>query len=333
MPKPINPDDILKKEFGKLTVEAYIGKELHGKSTWEHMYDCNCSCGAVHVKAARSCLISGDKKSCGCAYKDAGESIIEDLTGRVFERWKVIERAPNRISKSGKSRSIMWLCECECGTRKAVGARALKTGMSVSCGCWQKERVSQANTDDLTDREFVHLKIMYRNGSWYPKNYGAGKRKGGVRAVWHCVCDCGNECDVVGESLKNGDVTSCGCSHTSKFEHLVAQYLESAGYKCDVDYFREKVFPSFTGLGGGLLRFDFFVKLKSGEHVLIECQGSQHGKPVEWFGGEAYFKRLQIHDDMKRNFARTNGIRLIEIQYENVSYEMISELLISENVV
>lgn len=332
MPAPINPNDILKKKFGKLTVESYIGKELRGKSTWEHMYDCSCSCGAAHVKAARSALISGDKSSCGCAHKDAGDAVIEDLTGRRFERWKVIERAPNRISKSGKTRSIMWLCECQCGTRRAVGARALKNGTSTSCGCLQKERVSQANTDDLTDKEFVHLKVMYRNGSWYPKNYGIGKKKGGVRAVWHCSCDCGNECDVVGELLRNGDITSCGCSHTSKFEHHVIKYLESIGYKRDVDYFREKTFPGLVGTGGGALRFDFYVRLKSGEYVLIECQGEQHSKSVKWFGGNAYFERLQKHDAMKREFAVVKNMRLIEIQYENVSYDMISDFLMSEGV-
>ena len=31
------------------------------------------------------------------------------------------------------------------------------------------------------------------------------------RAVWHCVCDCGNEVDVVGKSLRNGNTHSCGC--------------------------------------------------------------------------------------------------------------------------
>lgn len=71
----------------------------------------------------------------------------------------------------------MWLCECECGTRKAVGARALKTGMSTSCGCFQKERASKVSTDDLTGREFAHLKVMYRNGSYRPKNYGIGRKK------------------------------------------------------------------------------------------------------------------------------------------------------------
>lgn len=31
------------------------------------------------------------------------------------------------------------------------------------------------------------------------------------RARWKCVCDCGNECVVTGQQLRNGQTTSCGC--------------------------------------------------------------------------------------------------------------------------
>ena len=31
-------------------------------------------------------------------------------------------------------------------------------------------------------------------------------------ARWHCICDCGNECDVVGTNLRTGHTKSCGCN-------------------------------------------------------------------------------------------------------------------------
>lgn len=31
------------------------------------------------------------------------------------------------------------------------------------------------------------------------------------RVYWHCKCKCGNETDVRGDSLRNGDTKSCGC--------------------------------------------------------------------------------------------------------------------------
>lgn len=332
MAKAVDPTDILKQKFGKLTVEEYVGRKVVGRNGY-HMYKCSCACGKTDVIVMRRNLLTGDTTSCGCAHKDAGNAVIEDLTGKEFGRWKVIERAPNRVSSSGKTRSIMWLCECECGTRKTVGARALKTGMSTSCGCLQKERVSEANTNDLTGRTFTHLKVMYRNGSRYPHNYGVNGRKRGVRAVWHCVCDCGNECDVAGEFLKNGDITSCGCSHSSKYELHVVRYLERLGYVRDVDFFKEKTFPGLVGLKGGALRFDFFVQLRSGENVLIECQGEQHIRATDWFGGKDYLNSLQAHDELKRDFAEAHNIRLIEISHKLVTYDDVSKYLHSNKVI
>lgn len=329
MPKPIeNPNDILKRTFGKLTVDAYIGREQQGRQTVP-MYLCHCECGSTDVKASRWALLKGDKSSCGCAHKDAGNAKLENLEGRVFDRWKVLEQAPTRYSQSGKTRSIMWWCQCECGTIKSVGARALKTGMSKSCGCLQKERVSEALTDDLTDRYFGYLHVLHRNGSYRSKS-GA---KSGVRAVWHCVCKCGQECDVIGESLKNGDITSCGCKRVSKYELYVSEYLESLGYMKDVDYFKEKTYPELLGVGGQHLRFDFLVKSKQHGLILIECQGRQHFKASEWFGGEEYLRKLQIHDMMKREFAIASGIKLVEVPYNKVLYSDVERFLKDNDVV
>ena len=323
MPKAIeNPNDIVGSKFGKLTVDKFIGREKKGRQT-EPMYICHCDCGTQDVKASRWVLLKGDKVSCGCAHKDAGKLATEDLSGQRFGRWTVLEQAPTRYSKCGKTRSIMWLCRCDCGTVKSVGARALKTGMSTSCGCFQKERVSEVLTDDLTGQKFGYLTVLSRNGSWRPKN-GA---KCGIRAVWHCVCDCGQECDVTGELLKSGDVTSCGCKRVSKYELYVTQYLESLGYINGVDYFKEKTYSNFVGLGGQNLRFDFLINLKQGCQVLIECQGQQHFKACDWFGGEEYLHRLQIHDSMKREFAKACGIRLIEVPYNKVLYSDVVRFL------
>lgn len=53
-----------------------------------------------------------------------------DLTGRKIGRWTVIKRDGYR----GKT-TIMWLCECDCGTMRRVSSAALSYGKSLSCGC------------------------------------------------------------------------------------------------------------------------------------------------------------------------------------------------------
>lgn len=328
MPKKLeNPNDIIDRLFGKLIVKEYLGCEPDGRNK-KHLYRCDCSCGTKNVITTRQLLLKGDKSSCGCAHKDAGNRMKEDLTDKVFERWRVLGPAPTRYSKSGKTRSTMWECQCKCGTIKTVSARALKTGMSTSCGCLQKEHVSNALVKDLSNQVFGYLKVIERAGSQRPKN----GEKHNVRAMWLCECECKRQVVVTGESLRNGDITSCGCKKISKYELYTMQYLDSIGYVRDIDYIKEKTFDGLKGLGGQNLRFDFYLVLKTGETVLIECQGEQHIRPAKWFGGEKYFKKLQVHDDIKRKFAADNGYRLIEVPYTKVLYSDIEEFLKFNNI-
>lgn len=46
--------------------------------------------------------------------------------------------------------------------------------------------------NDLTGQKFHKLTVLNRA---YPNTKSGSAR-------WHCICDCGNECDVVGANLK-----------------------------------------------------------------------------------------------------------------------------------
>ena len=63
------------------------------------------------------------------------------MIGERFGRWTVLERAPNKAFACGKSHP-MWLCVCDCGTRKVTYAHFLKSGGSKSCGCLMRETSS-----------------------------------------------------------------------------------------------------------------------------------------------------------------------------------------------
>ena len=39
----------------------------------------------------------------------------------------------------------------------------------------------------------------------------AGKLTKNRHAIWHCVCDCGNEIDIPSNALVTGNTSSCGC--------------------------------------------------------------------------------------------------------------------------
>ena len=60
-----------------------------------------------------------------------------ELTGMIFDRWTVIHHA--YIGNRGVH---YWLCRCSCGVERAVKASSLTDGVSKSCGCYHKERVT-----------------------------------------------------------------------------------------------------------------------------------------------------------------------------------------------
>ena len=57
---------------------------------------------------------------------------------------------------------------------------------------------------DLTGQRFGKLVVLNKTESKNNKVY------------WHCKCDCGNECNVVGGNLKTGNTFSCGCFKKEK---------------------------------------------------------------------------------------------------------------------
>ena len=60
------------------------------------------------------------------------------------------------------------------------------------------------------------------------------------------------------------------------------------------------------------LRFDFFLPEYN---TLIEYQGEQHYRSVPLFGGDEGYKRRQENDRIKRDYCKSNNIKLIEIPY------------------
>lgn len=77
--------------------------------------------------------------------KQDAKDVLIDMTGRQCGLWTVIERGPNRITPCGNTEA-MWLCECQCGTRRLVRAADLRNGASKSCGCYRRQRASEAST-------------------------------------------------------------------------------------------------------------------------------------------------------------------------------------------
>lgn len=64
-----------------------------------------------------------------------------DLKGANVGAWTVLEYAG-----CNKNRHPIWLCICVCGVRKTVVAQSLRAGLTSSCGCQKRARISKNKT-------------------------------------------------------------------------------------------------------------------------------------------------------------------------------------------
>ena len=129
-----------------------------------------------------------------------------DLTGKRFERLIVLERDKSVNSNKG----AYWLCKCDCGNIKSISSKSLRQGLTKSCGCLNKEIISQQKViSDMIGEKFGNLTVIKRAET----HITAGGQK---KIMWLCKCDCGNEKAIASQDLKSGHTKSCGCMPTKK---------------------------------------------------------------------------------------------------------------------
>lgn len=98
---------------------------------------------------------------------EAGQA--EDLSGKIFGRWKVLYRTYN----IGNTDKVTWVCECLCDkhTVKLVVGQSLRNGRSNSCGCLKKERIENICDQKIHKKDQegnIVLKKCLRCQEWKP---------------------------------------------------------------------------------------------------------------------------------------------------------------------
>lgn len=238
---------------------------------------------------------------------------VRDLTNQTFGRLTVLHRDLTKPSGAGKS--AYWVCQCECGAECSIRTDKLTNGVTKSCGCLAKEVRSQIFLKDLSDQSFGKLKVIERD---YSKPIGQGHF-----AYWKCKCECGGECSVRGDHLRNGTTQSCGCI-TSQGELKITTLLTEAS----IPFKREYTFSDLKVQE--LLRFDFAIFDEDENNLvcLIEYQGKQHFVPYNYDTPER-FERRQQYDQIKREYCKEHNIPLIEIPYTDYDVLNLDYLLLA----
>ena len=281
--------DLRGQKFGRLTIVDMLEN---------YKVKCICDCGNEKI-VAKSSVITGKTKSCGCLHKEAVHNALsKDISGKQFGRLTVVKRSDDNIKK--------WVCKCECGNMCTVTLTALKCGYCKSCGCLKTELSSERFLKDITGRKFGKLTVI--------KRIGSDERT--KSALWLCNCECGNQTIASGVELRYGRVNSCGCIK-SKNESAICNYLSAHNIMFSKQYRIHDCKYKRT------LPFDFAIFNASNElECLIEHQGSQHYTDGEW----GKFER-DVSDGIKKNYCLKHNIALYEITYNEHVEDRIQEIL------
>lgn len=295
------------KFFGEL--EVLCVNEKKSSLYQRTYYDCYChKCGNIVQK--RTDYLKNGIKDCGCEVrltKRIDSSV--DLVNKVFNYLKVLEMDTEKTSS--KEKDIYWKCEClRCGNIISVKSSYLKNGNTKSCGCLVHDKSRELRGIDISDQIFGYLQAIEIDEN----ETKARRTSSGGHLWWKCKClKCGRVVSKNSYDLRKGYVNSCGCTKRSRGETLIENFLKSKNFI----YATEVTFPELKDKG--CLRFDFVIYTnKNKVFAAIEFQGKQHYSPVEYFGGQQELLKLQHRDAIKRDFCKTNNIKLIEISYKDI---------------
>lgn len=127
------------------------------------------------------------------------------MIAKTFGLWTVIGEPI--LTDRGQRK---WLCRCECGTRRYVLERALKSGSSKSCGCTRRETLQGAY--DLTGKTFGSLTVLRKSDA---RHRSSGQ-------WWHCQCACGETYECQGTLLITGRRIHCSGNAHRKSRRAVS---------------------------------------------------------------------------------------------------------------
>jgi hypothetical protein len=175
--------DMAGQKYAMLSILSRAENPYGGKDAF---WKCLCDCGNYFIGCGLE-IRTGRTKSCGC--KRSGV----DLTGKQFSEWTVISRDEAPIN--GRTR---WICECSCGTYRAITSDSLLRGKSKSCG------------------SSIHFSVAGEKfGEWKVL------KKSSAKDYWLCRCSCGKFKDVHISSLRSGNSKSCGCTTRTTLQQSV----------------------------------------------------------------------------------------------------------------
>lgn len=295
------------QKFGKLT--PVLPVKAKGKAHWL------CECDCKNLIAIRfSNLNAGTTQSCGCLHKEVCHEDHLKIVGQKFSRLLVVDYDGERLMPDGVTVRHMYKCVCDCGNELYVAKSCLTTGRSQSCGCIQRDVVTERWENFRKDNDIVGMVF----GKLTVVSFA-----GVVNQVstYNCKCECGTTITCYRSNLINGFSQSCGC-----ISSLGELHIREILNEHKINYKPQYTFSDLLSKKGYNLRFDFGIIQNKNLVRLIEFDGPQHKNPA-WFLCEKDFEILCEHDNLKNQYALSHNIPLVRIPYSKRDTMTIEDLL------
>ena len=182
---------------------------------------------------------------------------------------------------------IYWWVQCECGTIEKIRSDNKKICCN-QCSMNQKRKKLKGKTAvNLTGQRFGRLVALYP----------LEERKNN-KIIWHCHCDCGQECEVCSAYLLNGSTKSCGCL---KKENAKIMGMNNAK---DLTYWRfgylVALHPTKQRLSNGII---WECQCDCGNKHFASASDLIRGK-IKSCGCQRYNKEMLIKDIIGQRFGK-----------------------------
>ena len=167
----------------------------------------------------------------------------------------------------------------------------------IGQGCPKCGILKRAKNQSYDNESFIEILQKVHNGKYI---YTKATLNGNLHNRITITCPIHGDFEQIAQSHLNGH--GCPKCQSSHLEEEIKLFLNDN----DIEFEQQKTFE-WLKLKNHLY-LDFYLPKYN---KAIECQGIQHFKPVDFFGGEECFIKTIERDNIKQKLCENNGIKII----------------------
>ena len=183
-------------------------------------------------------------------------------------------------------------------------------------GCNKCGNLKKGQTHRLTNEIFIKKAIKVHGNKYDYSKVDLERRDNEGRV---CII-----CPVHGEFWQKPShhLSGCGCHMCNEWE--MEYSIKKALMENGILFEQQKKFPWLKRKTN--LKIDFYLP---DYNIGIECQGAQHFRSVDYFGGESTFRDIKERDLIKKHLCEEKGIKLL--YFTRVKVETPNNFIYSED--